>query len=222
MQTEPLFSFELSRGLLRAISLFQADTDRPTIACTSLEIAKTGKKHEVILAATDGRRLASYQTEILQDSLFGEMPSAEQLVVDLTGCRKLRKVADRDNVTCEVFAKHVDFVAERMRYSARRLESGDGSINFPQWRSVVPSKKPESVTQISVNHELLADFGKAAKLITEKPAQLGLRTFGDGMPIAVYMLECREFFGLIMPLKFKNPESVPEWLQEPKKGTPAV
>jgi hypothetical protein len=219
MSTEPVYSFQLSRGLLKALALFQADDDRPALACTNFEIRKTvNEHHELTLVAVDGRRLATYQTEILQETLWGEMPSGDQLVVDLSGCAKLPKIKIADFVTCEVFPAHVEFVAEKLRYTTQRLEKVEGGVRFPAWRDLIPARAPERVEQIAVNHELLADFGKAAKLIVGgKGYGLALRTYGEGSPISVQFLNCREFYGVIMPLKSEHPEAFPEWLKEEKK-----
>lgn len=216
MNTDPLYSFQLSRGLLKALALFQADSDRPQLACTSFEIRLTaGEHHELTLVSVDGRRLATHQSEILQETLFGELPAAEQFVVDLSGCDKLPKCAP-DVVTVEVFPKHVDFVAEKIRYTASRLDAT--GAKFPNWREVIPSRPPERVDQIAVNHELLGDFAKAAKLIEgSKGYGVILRTFGDGAPISVQFTNNRQFYGIIMPLKSEHPEAFPEWLKEEKK-----
>lgn len=217
MTTEALYAFRLPRGILRAIALFQSK-DRPTLTCAQLEIRCNGMRHEIQITATDGRRLATHQSEITNESLWGELPKEDQIVADLSGCLKLPKVRDGigDEITVEVFAKHIEFAADSLRYHTRRLEQGDGSIQFPAWRAVVPTRPPENVTQIAVNFELLADFGKAAKWLTDKEAPcVAMRTFGEGMPIAVIFPSHREFFGIIMPMKFENPETVPDWLRDP-------
>lgn len=220
MTTDPLYSFQLARGLLKAMALFQASEDRPNIACTSFEISRSGSHHNLTLAAVDGRRLATYQTEILQETLWGELPDAVQIVVDLTGCNKLPKVSPVDYVTCEVYEKHVEFVADAIRYTAPRLETEAHGIKFPAWRDVIPSTAPQKVDQITVNHELLADFGKAAKLIVgDNGYGIALRTFGDGSPISVQFTAGREFYGIIMPLKSEHPEAFPEWLKDEQKRT---
>lgn len=214
MTTEPLFSFLLPRGLLKSIALFQSDdASRPTLQCTSIEIRASGLRHDLTLAATDGRRLATYQCEIEQDTLFGELPASAKLLADFSGCSRLPKVEgpEGDRVTVEVHPKHVEFVADRIRYTAKRLEE---EVHFPEWRAIVPKGEAESLTQFAVNHDLLADFGKAAKWCVKGPPTLALRSFGEGRPIAVLFPEKREFFGLIMPMKFENPETVPQWLRE--------
>lgn len=216
MNTETLYTFRLPRGILRSIALFQSK-DRPTLACALLEIRANGMRHEIQITATDGRRLATHQSEIANETLWGELPAEEQIVADLSGCLKLPKVNDPlgDDITVEVFAKHIEFASDSLRYHTRRLEHGDGSIKFPEWRQVIPTRPPESVTQIAVNFELLADFGKAAKWLTDKESPcVAMRTFGEGLPIAVIFPSHREFFGIIMPMKFENPETVPDWLRE--------
>jgi len=215
MTPDPLFSFQLPRGLLKAMALFQHE-ERAPIACASFEIRQTGNRHEITIVSTDGRRLATYQTEISQDTLWGVLPDHAQITVDLSGCARLPKVEGEtgDLVTVEVFERHVEFAAGAIRYTARRLESGDGSVQFPNWRGVIPTRPPESVTQIAVNHELLADFGRAAKWIMPEDSSIALRTFGDGQPIAIILPAHREFFGILMPLKFADPATVPEWLRD--------
>jgi hypothetical protein len=212
MTADPLFSFQLPRLLLRAMALFQHD-ERAALKCASFEIRAHGKHHELTIVTCDGRRLATYQTEIAQDTLFGELPRKAQFVIDLVGCARLPKVegVSGDQVTIEVFEKHIEIAADRIRYTAQRLES---EINYPSWRGIVPAGEPESLTQFAVNHELLADFGKVAKALSREGQNLALRSFGPDRPIAVLLPTHREFFGLIMPLKFENAEAVPEWLRE--------
>lgn len=215
MNTDALYSFQLGRGLLRALSLFQSE-DRAALACAQFEIRASGMRHELTIATTDGRRLASYQTEISQDTLWGQLPAHEEILVDLEGCRKLPKVngPTGDQITVEVYPKHVEFCAETMRYTARRLELGDGSIKYPAWRAVIPAREPENTTQVAVNFDLLADFGKAAKWISARQTPvIALRSFGEHEAIAVILPTHREFFGIIMPIKYENPETVPDWLR---------
>lgn len=215
MNIEPLYSFQLPRGLLRAIALFQADTDRPTLALTCIEIRATvGGHHDITLAATDGRRLVSYQTELLNEFLFGELPQDQTLLVDLTGCEKLPKGEMSDDVTCEVFEREVGFVSESIRYTAKRWDKED--IQYPNWRSIIPASKPAPVPQVTVNFDLLADFGKAAKLIDEGMA-LQIATLGDKLPVIVNIANHREFFGLIMPICREAADAIPDWMLSEKE-----
>lgn len=224
MNSDPLYSFQLPRGLLKAMSLFQStDETRLSLFCTCFEVVKAASGHcSVTLIATDGRRLASYATEILQETLFGEIPERDVLLLDLNGCAKLPKVAPADCVTVEVFAKHADFIAEKLRYTATRIEAEHGA-QYPAWREVVPGGDPVSVQQISISHELLADFGKAARLIVgEKGYALALRTFGHERPITVQFPSHAQFFGIIMPVKVENPETLPDWVKTEKKKQAAT
>ena len=202
------------------MSLFQSgDETRVALVATSFEIRKNaGGHHEITLVSTDGRRLSSYNTEILADTLWGELPDVAQLVLDLSGCNKLPKVTPCDVVTVEVFEKHVEFVANSLRYTAERRDTIEGGSHFPEWREVIPAGEPEKTNQIMVNHGLLFDFGKAAKLILgDKGTALNLRTYGEDSAISVQFPEHREFYGLIMPLKAKDPEAVPDWMKHEKK-----
>lgn len=220
MSTEPLYSFQLPRGLLKAMTLFQSsDETRFALVATSFEIVKAaGGHHQITLVSTDGRRLATYNAEILADTLWGELPDAAHIVVDLSGCKKLPKVTPVDMVTCEVFEKRVEFVANSLRYTAERRDAMDGGSYFPEWRTIIPAGEPEKTNQIMVNHGLLFDFGKAAKLVLgDKGTALNLRTYGEDAAISVQFPDHREFYGLIMPLKSKNPEAVPDWMKHEKK-----
>jgi hypothetical protein len=223
MSSDPLYSFQLPRGLLKAMALFQSDDEtRLSLFCTCFEVAKTPSGHcNLTLISTDGRRLASYSTEILQETLFGEIPERDVLLLDLNGCAKLPKVAPADCVTVEVFAKHADFIAEKLRYTATRIEAEHGA-QFPAWREVIPGGAPESIQQITISHELLADFGKAARLIVgEKGYGLALRTFGAERPITVQFPSHPQFFGIIMPLRSENAETLPGWVRETQKKNKA-
>ena len=213
MQVAPAYSFQLSRLLLRSLALFQGDKDRPAIASTCIEIQRraTGLAR-ITLVATDGRRLASYQGDIEQDTLFGEIPATDHFLVALDGIASLPKITGPygDRVTVEVYEKSIDFVAESLRYTARRQEA---DVKFPDWRSIIPTTPPESLDQFAVNYELLADFGKTAKWLNPEVPSLGLRSFGPGRCIAVLLPKDDAFFGLIMPMVFDAALTVPEWLQ---------
>lgn len=204
------YSFRLPRLVLRALALFQATADRPSLACTSLELKRNGLRHTLTLCATNGRRLATYSAEICADTLFGKFPKADHLVLDLTGTARLPKVPDGDCITLEVYTKHVEIVADSLRYTSRRLET---EVVYPSWRQVIPAGEPMSLTQFAVNFELLADFGRCAKWLSEKCPSIALRSFGEGAAIAVLLPECPEFFGVIMPLKFDAAAEIPDWLR---------
>ena len=225
MQVAPTYSFQLSRLLLRSLALFQGGKDRPAISSTSIEIRRRAEGlARIILVATDGRRLASYQGDIEQDSLFGEMPDTDHFLVDLGGIASLPKITGiyGDRVTVEVFEKSIEFVADSLRYTARRHES---DVNFPDWRAIIPTTPPESLDQFAINYELLADFGKVAKWLNPDFPSLGLRSFGPGRPIAILLPKDEAFFGIIMPHKFDDALTVPEWLeftQGEKPATPAA
>lgn len=221
MSTDPIYSFQLPRGLLKAMALFQSDDEtRLSLFCTCFEVVKSASGHcSLTLIATDGRRLASYATEILQETLFGEILERDLLLLDLNGCAKLPKVAPADCVTIEVFPKHADFIAEKLRYTATRIEAEHGA-QYPAWRDVIPAGAPEKIEQITISHELLADFGKAARLIVgEKGYGLALRTFGDERPITVQFPSHAQFFGIIMPLRAENTETLPDWIKDAQKET---
>lgn len=201
------------------MALFQtSDETRLSLFCTCFEVVKSPSGHcHLTLIATDGRRLASYSTEILQETLFGEIPERDTLLLDLNGCSKLPKVSPADCVTIEVFEKHADFIAEKLRYTATRVEAEHG-VQFPAWREVLPAGSPENVQQITISHELLADFGKAARLIVgEKGYGIALRTFGDERPITVQFPSHAQFFGIIMPLRTENAETLPGWIKDAQK-----
>ena len=204
------YSFTLPRLVLRALALFQASSDRPSLACTSLELKRNGLRHTLTLCATNGRRLATYSTEISADTLFGKFPKVDHLVLDLTGTARLPKVPEGDCITLEVYAKHVEIVADSLRYTSRRLEA---EVIYPSWRQVVPDCEAISLTQFAVNFELLADFGRCAKWLSEGSPSIALRSFGEGAPIAVLLPGCPEFFGIIMPLKFDAAAEIPDWLR---------
>lgn len=218
--TDPLYSFQLPRGLLKALALFQSnDETRLALQCTCFEIRPgIGDNREATLVSCDGRRLASHRAEVLRDTVAGEMPEADTFVVDLKGCAKLPKISPIDCVTVEVHAARVEFVADKIRYTARRVETPEVGIQFPNWRELIPARAPERVDQIAVSHSLLGDFGKAAKLtLGDKGYGLVLSTYGHGAPISVQFLNHREFFGIIMPLRTEHPEAFPTWLAEEKK-----
>lgn len=219
MSQDPIYSFQLPRGLLKAMALFQtSDETRLALFCTCFEVVKSPSGHaNVTLIATDGRRLASYTTEIMQETLFGEIPESDTLLLNLNGCAKLPKVSPADCVTIEVFPKHADFIAESLRYTAARVEVELG-VQYPNWRGVIPVGETEKIQQITISHELLADFGKAARLIVgEKGFGIALRSFGEERPITVNYPGHAAFFGIIMPLKTEAIAALPDWIKDAQK-----
>lgn len=213
---EPLFSFELSRGVLRAMALFQADESRVSLCAVSFEIVKKASgHHEITLASTNGRVLASYNTEIIQDSLFGEMPDALQMSCDLSGVKKLPKNGEADRVTVSVFKAHVEFSSPPMKYTAKRIEAEHA---FPAWRAIIPTGKPETSDFFTCSAKLLGLFGAASKLIGDKANAISIQSMGKDRPLVIQLPDDAGFYGLLMPMKDVEWRDRPTWCEERPKS----
>ena len=214
--SDPLFSFEMPRGVLRAMALFQADESRAALCAVSHEIVKKPSgHHEITLASTNGRVLATYNTEIIQDSLFGEMPDALQISCDLSGVKKLPKNGEADRVTVAVFKAHVEFSSPPMKYTAKRIE---GENPFPAWRAIVPTSKPESPDFFACSSKLLGLFGAASKLIGDKLSAIAIQSMGNDRPLVIQLPDDAGFYGLLMPMKDVEWHDRPSWCEEKPKS----
>lgn len=213
ISTDPLFSFEISRGVLRAMALFQAGEDRAALHATSHEIIKQASgHHELTFAATNGRILASYNTEILSESLFGELPDELVMSCDLSGVRKLPKNGGADLVTVAVFPTHVEYSSGSLQYTAKRIE---GEHVFPAWRACIPTGKPEPAEFFVASAKYLNAFGAAARLISDKLA-IAIQSYGQQRPIVIQIPHDTGFFGVLMPMKDVEWQERPDWLAEKK------
>jgi len=166
LKTESLYSFTVSRAVLTAIHLFQtADETRRALFATKFEITAGLSGHtNLVLVATDGRRLGLYEAEIFEDSLLsGELPKLAEFAIDLTGVKKLPRVRGIDGslVSVAVFEKHVEISCGKYTYRATISED-----KFPNWRQVLPSVDVEPTKAIAIGWKLLSAFGATAKLLT--------------------------------------------------------
>ena len=213
ISTDPLFSFEIPRGVLRAMALFQAGGDRAALCVTSHEIVKKASgHHELTFAATNGRILASYNTEILSESLFGEMPNELVMSCDLSGIKKLPKNGGADLVTVAVFPTHVEYSSGSLQYTAKRIE---GEHVFPAWRACIPTGKPEPAEFFVASAKYLKAFGDAAKLISDDLA-IAIQSYGKERPIIIQIPDDTGFFGVLMPMNDVEWQERPDWLIEKK------
>jgi DNA polymerase III sliding clamp (beta) subunit (PCNA family) len=89
-------------------------------------------------------------------------------------------------------------------YSKGEGHAIDG--NFPDWRRALPVKDEMAViAPIGFNAGYLADFARAAKLLTGKAgAALAINALaGAESPLEVTIPSCPAFYGVLMPMRIK-------------------
>lgn len=204
LSSEPKYCFAVPREALLAIQLFQStDETRSAIVATCFELVV----NRLVMVATDGRRLGTYDTVVLSDSLLsGELPDDDRFSIDLTGAKKLPKVkgAEGHAITVAVFDKHVELSCGKYTYRAPKIEE-----KFPEWRQILPTTKGEATSEIAISAKLLSSFGKAAKLLTDSEV-LRLGFHGKGGAITVGFEADREFTGILMPCRMDDDEKKPD------------
>lgn len=206
LTSEPRFSFEISRKLLEVMSLFQSGDETRMTLCNSLfEITRNGMRTELILVATDGKRLAVHTQEIATDNLLTSLPDSEKFGIDLVGVKKLPKVKGVKGacVTVTVFDRHAEVTCDKYKYRAKFLEG-----NYPTWRQVLPTTQAEPAKVFPFQWELFEDFGQAAKVFCKGGSCVELIPHVDEdhnvRLVEVRIPEYRSFYGVLMPVRNKE------------------
>lgn len=217
MQTDPIYSFEVPRCLLQAVALFQSeDETRFVLSTTKFEIRKFGdNRYELTLVATDGRRLAVHCDEIASDNLLTALPEGADFSIDLRAVGKLPKVKGEEGrlITCHVFERHAELTCGRYACKAKFVcgASGDPALmNFPAWKSVLPSTQSEPVKAFAFSSTLFDDFAKAGELLTASEAVI-IHGYRGGECYSVQFPGYRQFFGVLMPVKLDTESTRPLW-----------
>lgn len=225
LSKEPRYSFEISRVVLEVMSLFQSsDQTRLALNNTQFDIRRAnGVAAELIMASTDGRRLAVHTQQISHDEIFAEFPEHETFCIDLDGVTKLPKVKSVRGkiVTVTVFEKHAEISTEKYKYRAKFYDG-----NYPAWRQVLPTDKPSPVASFPVSYKFIEDFGTAAsKLCKDSNAiELMPHVYDDGSlgSIEVRLPAYSSFYGIVMPIKFdgekQDREKQYDWVANLAKG----
>lgn len=204
LTSEPRYSFEISRSVLEVMSLFQSgDQTQLALNNTQFDIRRAnGIAAELIMASTDGRRLAVHTQQISHDEMFAEFPGHETFCIDLEGVTKLPKVKSVRGklVTVTVFEKHAEISTEKYKYRAKFFDG-----NYPAWRQVLPVDKPRPVASFPISYKFIEDFGAAAsKLCKDSNAiELMPHVHDDGSlgAIEVRLPAYSSFYGILMPIK---------------------
>lgn len=217
--------FEISIGRLKAANLFTStDPTRHAMAGVRVEVRHSG---EVMLAATDGHRLACVKGQ----GLARQGPADD--VASITIPRGLiASFRDSNKQLCTVsFPECGDAIAGRTRTVTLTVdgkscttECSAKEINdsFPGFRRVIQKPDDTGSRGAYVSSRLLGDFSKAIAMIYPGRKDLGMLISSQGNELSLIYIQdgaLREFFGVIMPMIDPNDEKrrntcpcAPDWI----------
>lgn len=202
-------TFDLKLATLRAMRRFAStDGERLTLNGVLIEVGPAGN---IVMTATDGRRLGSYATHGTQSftpEAWFTIPNEliDAIPINMKTLRLPMQVDYNEQVGIIRIHPSCDDLEIRMRAIAEV---------FPRWRSVVPDPWPETFEArfLSANMKYLSDFFEAA---SELIGHDQLVMSGGGIfhqPIAVRGCGKNgegEFFGLLMPVHQPDGEGLGE------------
>lgn len=184
---------------LQAAQLFvSTDDNREAIQHLCIEASKAGN---VRIISTNGRCMSLLNSGTVAD-WKGAEPKATQLLVKFPEKLIQNMKADRIGVVwIEPVGDEIVFTA--MGSKAKVVVPWEKELTYPNWRQVVPKTELQPCS-LSLDYDLLAQFGKASKILTGKSH---IKVYGhkvsDDNEIAPYSVCFGQFnngYGLIMPI----------------------
>lgn len=198
--------------LFRAVAAFvSSDETRYYLQGVHIEPHAKGG---VIMVATDGKKLMCVWDK--DGAMKGENPIVKLDKAALNACKAVRgEQGDRRILIEGKTATIQDH--ERNPVATAYNVTVDGT--FPAWRRVMPNvEKPSSG---AYNAEYLAEFGKAAKELTETKQGL-ISIYGDeGNAAVIRFIDAPYAFGLLFPVRWRDGKGVPDFMNDPEVEKPA-
>jgi DNA polymerase-3 subunit beta len=187
------FNLDILKGMLNAVS-----TDDIRYYLTGICIAKNGDDLDFV--ATNGMIMIVYTLKgqgYLMESADPNRPS--QFIKQVTGLKKRKS----DPVECTI---SVDDPRAMISYEGSEIASNLIDGTFPDYKRVyqeaIDNEIDPEFNSIGLNSDLIADMGKAVKLITgSKTASLKLKFSDDRSPIICTTPGEENFLGIVTPMK---------------------
>ena len=195
-------------GEVKAAMLFASTEDSRYVLNGVCFEARPGKPP--LLVATDGRRLAVIETQASQVEDYVDIPTT--FIVATAFLKPLVAFAKSQACTIEVDYHPPTRIVFTMVEGKCAVDSEKGAIvegDFPNWQKVLPAGEKEAVKELGINAELVADFGKASKLLGSKDLGIRMNLFNKDGVIEVHINGKPNFYGVVMPMK--STEDVKQW-----------
>lgn len=164
------------------------------------------------LIATDGHRMHSIGIRPIEAAKGGfilgnddikkalSMAKAEKLPKHSSDAVRIRIDADELKISIKIIVvdKEGDSVRECGSFTSKAI---DGT--FPDYRRLIPAISEAAVgCLLSFNAAYIADFGKAAKLLSSPRSQIKITSSGIHNPVLIELPCCESFTGVLMPMRF--------------------
>jgi len=191
-------TIETTKGAFSAVAMFASKKDvRHYLRGVHLETGPTG----AVFVATDGHALAAAHVAGDFEESAGIIPAELVAIV-----RKVTRGALSITVDTEAGE------GSRPMYSVAGMAMVGIDGKFPDWRRIVPTGEPSGIAA-QFDPELVARFGKAAKLLGRKSTGIVVAHNGPEQAARV-LVGCRpEFLGVMMPYRYSGGAEMPDWFQ---------
>lgn len=204
--------FTIDIRILKGMKQFiTKDVARYVLTGVSISVPEN-HEHKAIIAATDGRLIGLYNyhfTDPIEG--FGDIV----LPVDW-----LRFFGTTPSPKVQITTTDKTFTVEKngVAYVGKLIEG-----TFPKWRGVIPTEPFKPIDCYSLNADYLNRFCVAWKAMGQVNDR-NMRLYGhqDSLgPVSVFCSD-RQFYGVIMPVRYADHAKVPDWAKPPVVVVPTA
>lgn len=169
-------------------------------------------KGQILLVATDGRRIA-----VLKSELSGRVNSQCDFILKKDVLTHLESKISTDLVTIEYDSqsRKISLQAERS-YITLTTDAIEG--NYPNWREVIPKSIAEKHNRphLYFNADYLEDYAKVANIYGKDGLHI-VFTGGELEPAVARIEGVRNFISVVMPMREADVDGeLPSWLRKPE------
>lgn len=172
-------------------------------------------KDNLLLIATDGRRLAVLKSEGECSSDVPAFTVPPALFEFVLWRIEREEWIGRMHVKIEVDDKTQSIAVSTDNYTLNGITLEkvlEPTGLYPKWRMVLPSDVLEPVEIQGIDAEFLTSFQNAAHDLTQCSKKPLLRFCGEKGAIGVVFDGLEQFYGVLMPIKFEAKPTRPAWL----------
>lgn len=210
--------FFIPRKELLAIRILQSvDESRYVICGVNFEVTKD----RVLLVATDGRKLGILKASPQELQVNGDVPEGGvRFTIDYPMLKNLPKASGgaQDWINVELNATETQVT---LRKDQSAIVSNVIQGNYPKWRHLIPTSKPEptimcaSITYLMQFKQVLDALSTKGDIDTKAVTVLN---YGELQPMTIHFSRrdlMEGFFGMLMPVRSYGLPEIPTWLDLP-------
>lgn len=188
----------IPRNYLKACAIFAShDQIRYVLNGVYVEPDETG----ATLCATDGRRLFALRVE--------SKPGGRDLNPFIIPRTLIDAAPKQVPKTSGLIVEYADGRVSMEGETTVSAKAVGGK--YPEWRSIVPSKPAQPLTQLHLDMSFLADFGKAFKMLF-KNSQCHIGAADETSAMTIRPSGTKpECFGVLMPTRTVIDFKIPAW-----------